>query len=434
MFKMLLTLIALASTFAALPAQAGLFFCNDSGQEVAVAVGWKDEQFGWVSRGWFRIKPRECGAALIGVLQNARYYYYAESVESNLAWGGGDDSGYFCTTSSAFYLKSDSNECDGHEFVNLWVGDEEQFTVTLSEGQHDPTDAALACQDRIDEGIDHFSDCWIRQMATDKQRRILDCIDNTRSKASLALCASKDTLDGTTYRVATCANRYSETRRGDEFIGCLAKDTLSEQQAAAFNCAVRNKGDYSKIGACLLGSQMADEQRRVYDCVASNYKNYIDAGLCVVGDQLTPEQNRVARCVLNNKGSYTQMAVCAVGNDLTPEQQVFADCAISTGGQPYAFAGCVGTQLTLNELEKCLTDGIGGEGCFGDNNTAVKFVQNAWKDVTEGPGPSNDLLGKDGFIGRSIQNIGNDLTYGPGENNDLVGKNGFVCKTFFGGC
>jgi hypothetical protein len=128
------------------------------------------------------------------------------------------------------------------------------------------------------------------------------------------------------------------------------------------------------------------------------------------------------------------MGVCAVGSNLTPEQQVFATCAISTGGQPYAFAGCVGTQLTLNELQKCLTQGIGGSGCFGDNNTAVKFVSNAFKDVTEGPGPSNDLLGRDGWVGRKAHDIANDIQNGPGESNDLVGRCGFVGTALFGGC
>jgi hypothetical protein len=98
------------------------------------------------------------------------------------------------------------------------------------------------------------------------------------------------------------------------------------------------------------------------------------------------------------------------------------------------FAGCVGTQLTLNELQKCMDEGIGGSGCFGDNNDAVKFVNNAWKDVTEGPGPNNDLLGRDGFLGRTLENARSDIEEGPGENNDLVGQNGFVCRTLFGGC
>lgn len=430
-FLLLVAGIGLFST----PSSAGLFFCNNSGQEIAVAVGWYQDPI-WVSKGWYRIRPRECGATLLGVLQNRRYYYYAESVESNLSWGGdGDDNaGYFCTSNKAFYYDSSSNNCEGHNFKNLWVGEAHQFTVTLSERHRDPTAAALNCSAARHAGIDSFAKCWMREMATNKQKRILGCLEHTQSKASLALCAYKDSLSADSYKLATCANRYSEDRRGDRFLSCIAEGALSEEQARIFQCAVNNKGDYGAMGECALSGQLTPEQRRVYSCVANYYNDYARAGLCAAGSQLTPEQSRIASCVLNNKGSYAQMGVCAVGNNLTPEQQVFASCAISTGGQPYAFAGCVGTQLTMNELQKCMTHGIGGSGCFGKNNTAVKFVSNAWKDVTEGPGPSNDLLGRDGFVGRKLNDIGNDLRYGPGENNDLVGRNGFVCRTFFGGC
>jgi hypothetical protein len=120
------------------------------------------------------------------------------------------------------------------------------------------------------------------------------------------------------------------------------------------------------------------------------------------------------------------MGVCAAGSNLTSEQQVFLECAMSTGGQPYAFAGCVGTQLTINELHKCIEQGAGGDGCFGKNNEAVKRVSDAWKYVTEGPGPSNDLLGRDGFLGKNLDNARNDLENGPGHNNDLFGGGGVV--------
>ena len=357
--------------------------------------------------------------------------------QSRLGGGGGqgdNDAGYFCTTSNAFYLDSSSNDCEGHNFKNLWVGEAQQFTVTLSELQRDPATAALNCRNTMQQGTDAFAKCWMRNVATDKQRRILDCIEHTRSKASLAICATKDSLSADAYKIATCANNYSEDRRGALFLSCVAQGSLSKEQERIFNCAVTNKGSYAAMGACALSGQLTPEQRRVYDCVAENYNSYAKAGLCAAGDQLSPEQKRIAGCVLNNKGIYMQMGVCAVGSNLTPEQQVFASCAVSTGGQAYAFAGCVGTQLTMNELQKCMTDGIGGSGCFGDNNTAVKLVSNAWKDVTEGPGPSNDLLGRDGFVGRKLDDIANDLTYGPGENNDIVGRNGFVCQTLFGGC
>jgi hypothetical protein len=53
-------------------------------------------------------------------------------------------------------------------------------------------------------------------------------------------------------------------------------------------------------------------------------------------------------------------------------------------------------------------------------------VKNAWKDVTEGPGPSNDLVGRDGYVARTLGNAQHDLQYGPGPSNDLSGGQGFV--------
>jgi uncharacterized membrane protein len=417
---------------------AGLFFCNNSGEEIAVAVGWYQESQ-WVSKGWYRAQPRNCIATLLGVLTNTKYYYYAESTESNLSWGGDGqaDAGYFCTTQQAFYLDStnatSSTACEGHNFNRLFVGDAEQFTLTLSETQADPAAAAANCAAEASDGLDSFSKCWIRNVATDRQRRMLDCIDNTKSKASLAICLNRDNMDSKSYAIATCAEQYTNDQRGDNFLKCAAGETLSEDQARIFQCAVDNRGEYASMGACAIAGSLSPEQQRVFGCVADNMNDYVKAGVCAASTQLTPEQSRIASCVMNNTSSYMQMGVCSVGSNLTPEQQVFASCAISTGGQPYAFAGCVGTQLTMNELQKCVSEGIGGQGCFGDNNSAVKFVSNAWKDVTEGPGPSNDLLGQDGFVGRTLNNVGNDLQYGPGDNNDLVGRNGFVCN-LFGGC
>jgi hypothetical protein len=120
--------------------------------------------------------------------------------------------------------------------------------------------------------------------------------------------------------------------------------------------------------------------------------NYVKAGLCAAATQLNNDQMRIVSCILNNEGNYLQMGVCAAGNTLTPEQQVFVNCAITTGVASYAFAGCVGTQLTVNELNKCFSDGIGGKGCFGENNTIVKTITNSWHDVTHGPGPGNETV------------------------------------------
>ena len=53
---------------------------------------------------------------------------------------------------------------------------------------------------------------------------------------------------------------------------------------------------------------------------------------------------------------------------LNPEQQIAVECTVGTGGQLYATAGCIATCLTGRELEKCLANGFGSDGCFGDTN------------------------------------------------------------------
>lgn len=432
MWKIRNALIASILTIISATAWAGLFVCNNSAQTVNVAVGWNEDGT-WVSRGWFLVASRECGALLLGPLSGRYYYYYAESRDGNVKWHDSNGA-HFCTSNSVFYYNSDSDDCAGERFSKIDVGEDQQYSFTLGE-VGDPTVAALRCAQSRGGGIDAFSRCWMNEVSTSKQRQILNCLENTKSKASLAICAAgaSGQIDGEALRIATCANSYSESRRGDQFLGCVANVGLNAQQARAFQCAVNNQ-DLADAATCIAADNLTSEQRRIVSCVANNRSNYVQAGLCAAAGQLTPEQSRIAGCVLNNRGSYMQMGVCAAGSNLTSEQQVFANCAISTGGQPYAFAGCVGTQLTMNELQKCMTMGIGGSGCFGDNNTAVKFVQNAWSDVTKGPGPSNDLLGRDGWVGRKMQDAANDLRNGPGNTNDLVGKDGWVCQNLLGGC
>ena len=68
---------------------------------------------------------------------------------------------------------------------------------------------------------------------------------------------------------------------------------------------------------------------------------------------------------------------------------------------------------------------------FGKNNEFVKAIMNAISDLTKGPGPSNDLVGQDGFVMRNGRNVVKDVIHGPGPNHDLVGRNGAV-RRFLG--
>lgn len=389
-------------------ASAGFFVCNDSGVEVSVAIGWTINNRSQV-HGWYNVKPRGCTlpTPLEGPINGGYYYYYAEG--GGLTWEDNVQGGFYCADhKNKFDYGYANNEyqsgqaCEGYNFREINIGESTTWKLRLTETTTDPKTAAINCQNKLSEGSDAFISCWTRQVATNRQRQILDCVQNTNTSASLAICASKGYLNDDAQKAADCSLKLYQDKSPGNFARCLNNGYLDPKTEEVTNCAINNHGNYSAIASCAAGTQLSPYQRRLYDCAAQYQNDYRAAGLCMAGTQLSPEQQRIANCVIQNRGSYVQMGVCAAGNNLTPEQQAFASCAISTGGQPYAFAACVGTQLTVNELNKCLSQGIGGNGCFGDNNTAVKFVKNAWKDVTEGPGPSNDLVGRDGYVARTL--------------------------------
>lgn len=115
--------------------------------------------------------------------------------------------------------------------------------------------------------------------------------------------------------------------------------------------------------------------------------------------------------------------MCAGGSRLTPEQAIIAQCAVSTGFQPVAAAGCIGTQFAINELQKCMTGGIGGSGgCFGPNNEAVKVIRAAWKGVSGGKNslvnnPAQIWGGKNSVVNNPAQIWGgpNSMFNNPGQ-------------------
>jgi hypothetical protein len=127
------------------------------------------------------------------------------------------------------------------------------------------------------------------------------------------------------------------------------------------------------------------------------------------------------------------MASCAGANmfnlQVNPEQQIAIQCVVSTGGQPYAAAGCIASRLTARELTKCLTDGIGGRGCFGDTNDLVG--RNGWVRRTMGQvagGPNSVVNNPDQIWGGD-----NSFVRNPGQ--ILGGSNSFARNPsqFWGG-
>jgi uncharacterized membrane protein len=271
------------------PAQAGIFICNDTGTKLYVAIGFQEND-DWSSRGWFSVSPRECINPVHGALPNRYYYYYAEG--GNLVYGGGDNSGFFCIHPKDKFYYSQAPGCTGKNFRRIDVGESDQYTFSLTETSKDPLVAARNCAGYINDGKAAFAKCWMKQVATDKQKHILDCVSQTSSAAAMAVCATKGSLSSDGRRVAECAQEYAETKTPRLLARCLARGQIDEKTEDLIRCATNNS--LSSIAICTAGVQMTEKQRRLVNCVAENNQDYKAAATCIVADRLSPEQRTIA--------------------------------------------------------------------------------------------------------------------------------------------
>lgn len=365
---------------------------------------------------------------LAGPIHNRYVYYRAEG--GGLVWGEAPNSegAYFCTTSKKFDLEDDA-PCEGavKRFQKINGGTEIYATYVhrFREGRNNPMAAAVECQRTMSEGLDKFTECWMRKVATVKQRQIIDCFRKNESDAVAVLCSTKGHLGREEERLARCTEEYTKTRSPASFSNCLLDGHLGQSSRDIIRCAIDNPDSMTDIGLCASLGRLSPQQRRLANCITSNTEDYRAAGRCLLALRMSPQQAKIASCVMDNRGSYAQMGVCAFGDDLrlTPEQQAFLECAISSGGQPVSYAGCVGTRLTVNELQKCVNEGVGGpKGCFGKNNTVRQFYENQWKDVTRGPGPNNDIVGRDGALLKAARETEKHLNRVAKEAEKSIGK------------
>ncbi len=199
--------------------------------------------------------------------------------------------------------------------------------------------------------------------------------------------------------------------------------TLNTTQQATFQCAVRSQGDLDDFADCMgnrfIGQRLNRDQTIALDC-ARQSQDMDDFAMCagsrLLGPRLSRDQRVAIKCAADSQGEFSGFAMCEanalLNNQLNPEQQIAVQCVAQTDGQPYAAAVCIASRLTLRELEKCVRDGFGGHGCFGDTNDlfgrngwTTRTIGNAWHDLRYGPGPTNDLFGGQGFAGRTLETI-----------------------------
>lgn len=110
------------------------------------------------------------------------------------------------------------------------------------------------------------------------------------------------------------------------------------------------------------------------------------------------------------------------GFGLNHEGQVTAAC-VASYGVSYATAGCVAGQLTADELQKCFSDGVGGRGCFGDNNTLVSMIRGNFEAARRESGTVNQTIRA--TTGISVKDI---------QDHGILGGNNSFFHCPFGGC
>lgn len=82
------------------PAYADLRVCNQTSNEVSIALGYRAER-GWQSEGWWVAPPTQCATVYQGDL-NARFFYLY--VADDIGGGAWDGSVFMCTRDESFTI------------------------------------------------------------------------------------------------------------------------------------------------------------------------------------------------------------------------------------------------------------------------------------------------------------------------------------------
>jgi hypothetical protein len=214
----------------------------------------------------------------------------------------------------------------------------------------------------------------------------LTCLAGAKSNDALLGCVATQ-VGGTAPQVATCLTKADRT----EIAPCLLGNKPEVRAAqSAYNCVAKSSDTVSVIGYCAQVLPIDDKTREALTCSARAGGDRNKLAQCVAGAVLPPEASRMVSCATSSEGA-TSFVLCAASPAINEEWRIASECAVQTGGVPVAFAGCTAGRLTVRELLKCLSGRIGQE-CFGENNTIVKTLTNAYNDITKGPGPNNEAV------------------------------------------
>lgn len=188
-----------------------------------------------------------------------------------------------------------------------------------------------------------------------------------------------------------------------KFYDCVLMQSLGGKEQRIYDC-YRNSKSKNEVALCLVainfGSQQQADLQRVRQCYASHGTNWNAYPICLADGRVDPNVLNLVECARQNfqagqQPNYWSLGACAFGptlwQQLNPntESTIAIECAMQTGGNPKAFAICTGGRLLANELDKCLTQGIGDQGCFGKNNTISQAYQRIDDELSKALGKSN---------------------------------------------
>ncbi len=280
----------------------------------------------------------------------------------------------------------------------------------------DEEDAIACVNDNQGDGSETMR-CLVDGMSNETQRAAFTCIEENADKIEGGKCLARE-LSPEAAEVIDKLDECGVTDNDTDW-DCLAKSTLRGRTLSAYRCVADDDGG---VDACLDALGTDERTRRAVALIEKCYESGSDTtdyALCALQGSGNKDITRAAGCVEqqleSGDPSYVGAGICfAAGSlNLNAEQRIAVECAVSSGGQPYAFAVCAGGRLTARELTKCFTDGVGGDGCFGENNEIIKALRVAGIDV-------NDLANPNGEVIKAWNTVSNDLRNGPGPNNDVV--------------
>ena len=115
------------------PARADMSVCNSTTSRVGVALGYRDSH-GWVTEGWWNLKPNQCEKLLSGRLAARFYYVYGVDYDRGGEWSG---SSFMYTGEKEFTIRGVEN-ClsrgyDRTGFFEVDTGEQKDWRVQLTD-------------------------------------------------------------------------------------------------------------------------------------------------------------------------------------------------------------------------------------------------------------------------------------------------------------